>query len=86
MASQTSPASAALVLYAAVTLAVLYLHSVIKWRRRARGLPFPPGPRPLPLVGNMFSVPTVKVWEGYRALAAKYGKRPPPLTTPSALG
>ena len=51
-----------------------YVYHLTAWKRRMQGRPFPPGPPPLPLVGNLFDVPTVKMWEGYRSLAEKYGK------------
>ncbi|KAI0352608.1 CyP450 monooxygenase [Trametes cingulata] len=33
----------------------------------------PPGPPPLPFVGNLFDIPKHKPWRGYRDLCAKYG-------------
>ena len=41
--------------------------------RRQRGLR-PPGPRPLPLLGNLLDVPTEQPWEKYTEWGAIYGK------------
>ncbi|KZV90273.1 cytochrome P450 [Exidia glandulosa HHB12029] len=42
------------------------------WRERNR-LSFPPGPRPIPLLGNIADIPVVKQWEAYRDLGTRYG-------------
>ena len=41
--------------------------------RRRGGIPYPPGPYPLPLVGNMFQIPQKDEWPVYEAWAKKYG-------------
>ena len=53
----------------------LVLLSIRDYRRR-RGFRFPPGPRPLPLVGNLLDVPTTFSWLTYSELSRKYGDIP----------
>ncbi|KAI0730576.1 cytochrome P450 [Earliella scabrosa] len=58
---------------AVALVALVYLRSVVNWRSRTRGRPLPPGPRSLPIVGNIFQAPHSKPWVGYRELCATYG-------------
>ena len=58
-----------------IFLTALYVRTLVSWSRRTRGLPLPPGPKPLPFVGNMFDIPTSKMCEGYRNLTDKYGDK-----------
>lgn len=39
-----------------------------------KGIPYPPGPRPLPLIGNLFDVPREFSWLTFTRLSKKYGK------------
>jgi hypothetical protein len=41
--------------------------------QRRQGLPYPPGPRPLPLIGNLFDIPKEFSWLSYTQLSKKYG-------------
>ena len=53
----------------------LYIYSTVSWARRTRGRPLPPGPRRLPIIGNLLEAPRVRPWFGFRDLCNTYGKR-----------
>ncbi|KAI0061752.1 cytochrome P450 [Artomyces pyxidatus] len=65
----------AAVLLDPVTVGSLFLLFVFYLRARwARArLPYPPGPKPLPLIGNLFDFPRVTPWVTYRQMAKQYG-------------
>jgi hypothetical protein len=46
---------------------------VIRDYQRRRGLPYPPGPRPLPLIGNVLDIPKEFSWLSYTQLSKKHG-------------
>ncbi|KAI1792486.1 cytochrome P450 [Ganoderma leucocontextum] len=54
-------------------LIVLYFRSIARWRARTCGRPLPPGPKRLPIVGNLFNMPRSKQWLGYRDLSHELG-------------
>ncbi|KAH9889914.1 cytochrome P450 [Cubamyces lactineus] len=52
---------------------LLYIYRAAKWRDRTQGRPLPPGPKRLPVIGSMLSMPTWKPWFGFRELSRIYG-------------
>ena len=51
-----------------------FILSAIRDYRRRRGLPYPPGPRPLPIIGNLLDIPKESSWLAYAKFAKKYGR------------
>ncbi|KAM5536638.1 hypothetical protein V8D89_009733 [Ganoderma adspersum] len=54
-------------------LVLVYLRSRVAWNARSRGLPLPPGPKALPLLGNMFNWPKSYHWVAFRDMKTEYG-------------
>lgn len=42
--------------------------------RNTKGLPLPPGPKPYPVIGNLFDVPRVAAWKGFSNWSDTYGE------------
>ncbi|OSD07367.1 cytochrome P450 [Trametes coccinea BRFM310] len=62
-----------IILASSVALLV-YVRSLAIWRSRSRGLPLPPGPTPLPFVGNILDVGRWdNQWTGFKSLCSQYG-------------
>ena len=54
---------------------LLFLTAIraIRDHQRRRGLPYPPGPRPLPILGNVLHIPKRFSWLAYSKFSKKYG-------------
>ena len=56
----------------ALAVSVIILVAVRRWRKHH--LPYPPGPKGYPIIGNVFDVPRgVPIWKGFTSMAHKYG-------------
>ena len=51
----------------------IYLFIAFRDNRRRRGLPYPPGPPPRPILGNLLDVPKEAPWVAYADMSKKYG-------------
>jgi hypothetical protein len=51
----------------------IYVIVVFRDHRRRRGLPYPPGPRPWPIIGNFLDLPNRHPWAAYAAMSERYG-------------
>ncbi|OCH88065.1 CyP450 monooxygenase [Obba rivulosa] len=57
----------------ALFLAGVALVVVLRFRRGASGLPYPPGPKGWPIIGNLLDVPTSYPWLAYKEWSKRYG-------------
>ncbi|KAI9444584.1 cytochrome P450 [Lactarius indigo] len=53
--------------------ALLYVLFAFRDHRRRRGFPYPPGPPPKPIIGNLLDVPMLSPWVAYSKMSKKYG-------------
>lgn len=52
---------------------LLAIVSTLIWKKRRLQLPLPPGPRGIPIIGNLLDLPKEKDWEVYQHLAHQHG-------------
>ncbi|KAI0742101.1 cytochrome P450 [Daedaleopsis nitida] len=68
---QTSLHNTVLIL---ITIGVItYAVSTVLWRRRSHGLPPPPGPKGMPVLGNVVHMQQPQVWNAHAQLCKVYG-------------
>ena len=73
--------------YMSLVLPVLLILPAWYWlRKRAKStLPYPPGPKPYPLIGNLLDFPLdVPLWEGLASIAKQHGRILPSLELPTS--
>jgi hypothetical protein len=63
-----------LVPYVVGAVSAVFVFGWLNRRKSSNGLPLPPGPKPLPLIGNLLDMPKQKDWETYRAWNERYGE------------
>jgi hypothetical protein len=62
--------------YLFTTLVIGICILFVIWKRAGPcrgGVPFPPGPPPLPFIGNLRDIPTIQPWIAYTQWKKKYG-------------
>jgi hypothetical protein len=54
-------------------LAILFSWTLFVWYSDKKRSPYPPGPKRLPIVGNLFSMPSDQEWVTYRKWSNEFG-------------
>jgi hypothetical protein len=71
-----------LILDLLVVLLFLTTIRAIRDRRKRGGLPYPPGPPPLPIIGNLLDIPLQSSWFAYIRYSKIYGPTLPFIEVP----
>lgn len=58
--------------FVAGAFVVLFLARYL-WKKRS-SIPLPPGPRGIPILGNVYDIPSTRQWETYDIMAKEYGQ------------
>lgn len=58
-----------------LSVVLLFLAAIraIRDHRKRGGLPYPPGPPPLPVIGNLLDIPLQSSWFAYIRFSKTYG-------------
>ena len=57
-----------------LTVALLIAYSYIQdWRRNPARLPYPPGPKGYPIIGNLLDIPNAFIYKRFREMSRDLG-------------
>jgi hypothetical protein len=60
-----------------VTVVLFFAYSHIQNKRRnPAGLPYPPGPKGYPIIGNLFDIPNAFIYKRFREMSRELSERP----------
>jgi hypothetical protein len=70
MASLLSSLGAGLLLTVTLLIAYSYIQD---WRRNPARLPYPPGPKGYPIIGNLFDIPNAFIYKRFKQMSRELG-------------